>query len=408
MSLRPTPGLTDLAADGGRDRALRTSPYHDRQEALDAEFYDSAGWAGVYWYDDSLRLLDRYDVPEGVAASPAIGAEHLGTRDGVGVYDLAPLTPVEIRGPGAEAFVQRLFSNDMAVSVGGTRYASMLDEDGGILGDFVVARLGDERFMAVGVIGDPGDEQAAWMAEHAPADATVVNRDSAYAGLGVWGPNARDLCQSLTDTDLSNDAFPYFTTQEFQLAGVPVIALRLSFVGELGWELWTPMEHGATLWDAIWENRDEYGVVGMGDGAITTLSGEKSYRMWGFDIDASNTPDECGLQHTVDLDTDFIGKDALESIRRTGVDRKLACMSIDQELAVPEIGAAVVVDGDEVGEVNRADYGFTVETGIAFAYLPVELVEPGTAVEIHGEDASYDATVREEPLFDPDGERMRA
>lgn len=408
MSSRRTHGRTDPIADGGRERALRTSPYHDRQAELDAVFYDSQGWAGTFWYEDSKRLLDRYDVPEDVVDSPAIGAEHLGTRDGVGIYDLTPLTPIEIRGPGAADFAQRLFSNDMAVPNGGTRYASMLDEDGGILGDFVVARLDDEQFLAVGVIGGPGDEQADWMVEHAPADATVINRDSAYAGLGVWGPNARTLAQSVTDTDLSNEAFPYFTTQQFQLGGVPVIAMRLSFVGELGWELWTPMEYGATLWDAVWEAGEDHGIVGMGDGALTSLSGEKGYRMWGWDIDDSNTPDEVGLEHTVDMDTEFIGKAAIEEVRRTGVDRKLACMTMADHLAVPEAGAAVHVDGDQLGAVIRSEYGFTVEEAIAFAYLPAELVEPGTDVEVETEDGRVAGTIREEPLFDPDGERMRA
>jgi glycine cleavage system aminomethyltransferase T len=146
----------------------------------------------------------------------------------------------------------------------------------------------------------------------------------------------------------------------------------------------------------------------MGDGALTSLSGEKGYRMWGWDIDDSNTPDEVGLEHTVDMDTEFIGKAAIEEVRRNGVDRKLACLTMADHLAVPEAGAAVHVDGDREGEVVRSEYGFTIEEAIAFAYLPAELVEPGTDVEVETEDGRVAGTIREEPLFDPDGERMRA
>lgn len=406
-----TPNHTDecerTMTDGGREPELRKSPFHDRQAALDAVFYDNAGWAGAFWYGDNERLADEYDVPEGVADSRAIGVEHLATRAAAGLYDLTPLTPVEIRGPSAGETVQRLFSNDMAVPVEGTRYATMLDEDGGVLGDFVVARTDDDEYLAVAVAGDAGDEQAEWIRDHAPADVTVVNRDSAYAGFGLWGPKARDIAEAVTSANLSNDAFPYFTTREIRMGGVPVTAMRLSFVGELGWELWTPMEHGGTLWDALWEAGREHGLVSMGDGAITTLSGEKGFRMWGWDLTAEHNPYEANLGHTVDMDTDFVGKAALQAVLDGGLERKIVPMTLDRSSVVLESGEPIFDGDDRIGEVVRSEYGYTIEESIAFAYLPTEYVEPETRLEIEYDGERHGATVREEPLFDPDHERMR-
>ena len=370
-------------------------------------FYDNAGWQGVFWYGQNEARADEFDVPDGVADSTAIGVEHLATRESAGMYDLTTLTPVEIRGAGAEEYVQRLFSNDMDVGVGGTRYAVMLDEGGGVLGDFVVARMADQNYLAIAVAGQAGDDQVEWIREHAPEDVSVVNRDSEYAGIGFWGPATREIAQSLTETDLSNDAFPYFTTQEFQLGGVPVVAMRLSFVGELGWEFWTPMEHGATLWEELMEAGREHDIVGMGDGAITTLSGEKGFRMWGWDLDASHNPYEANLGHTVDLSTDFIGKEALQRIQDDGLERKIACLTLDESTVVVEAGSDIHDGGDAIGEVIRSEYGYTIEESIAFAYLPIEYVEPGRTVEIESDGERYTATVEEEPLFDPTHERMR-
>lgn len=395
-----------LAADGGQELELRKSPFHHRQEELDAVFYDNAGWAGVFWYGANEQRAADYDVPAGVADSPAIGVEHLATRESVGMYDLTPLTPVEIRGPAAGEAVQRLFSNDMDVGVGGTRYAVLCNEEGGVLGDFVVARLDDDRYFAVAVAGQAGDDQAAWIREHVPGGVSVINRDSAYAGIGLWGPNARTVAQSLTEHDLSHEAFPYFTTQQFRLAGVPVVAMRLSFVGELGWELWTPAEHGDTLWTALREAGRDQGIVGIGDGAITTLSGEKGYRMWGWDLDASHNPYEANLGHTVDMETEFIGKAALQRALDAGIDRKIACMTLDDASTVAAVGDEVLADGERIGEVVRSEYGYSVGESIAFAYLPSEYATADTRLELESEDASHAATVREEPLFDAESERM--
>lgn len=404
MADDPTADPTTPAGDDDRERPLRTSPFHDRQLALGAVVSASHGWAGIAWYEHNLDLAAADDVPDGVAASPAVGAEALATRDTVGCYDLTPHRPIEIRGPDAAEFVQSVFTNDMDMTVGAVRFALLLDTEAKVLGDLIVTRTADREFLAVASPATPGVTE--WLRSHAAPGVTVVDRGSAYVGLGLWGPNARTVAQSLTDQDLSNDAFPVFTTQRFRLGGVPVTALRVSAVGELGWELWAPMEHGPTLWDELWAAGTNYGLVGLGDRAFTSLTAEKGNREWGTDVTADHSPDEAGLGDAVDMNTDFIGKSALQRLRDAGLTRRLACLTLDSRGPVPDVGAQVTVEDAAVGAVVRSEYGYSVDERIAFAYLPIEHASPGSGVVIETHGEQYDATVRAEPLFDSDNERM--
>jgi len=399
-------GRPSLVADGGGDSAPRTSPYHDRQRALDAVTYDAGGWAGVAWYERNERLASDYDVPDGVAPSKAVGVEHLATRRTVGCYDLTPHRPIEIRGPAAEEFVQHVYTNDMAVEVGGVRFALLLSEDGGVVGDHVVTRLGEGQYLAVA--SPAGTRDVEWLRSHAPRDVTVVDRDSAYAGIGIWGPDARAVAREATGSDMSNDAFPFFTARRIRVGEAPVTAMRLSAVGELGWELWTPMEFGAALWEELWEVGTDYGMVPVGDRAFSSLTAEKGNRQWGTDVSAEHTPFEAGLGHAVDMDTDFVGKGALQQRLEEGLDRTLACLTLDDVRDVPHVGVDVRTDGEVIGTVVRSEYGYSVDESIAFGYLPTEYGVPGTSVAIEWGERRYPATVRDEPLFDAGNERPLA
>ncbi|MEF8800936.1 MAG: aminomethyltransferase family protein [Halolamina sp.] len=403
MSLE-TDDRPSVVADGGRDSAaLRTSPYHDRQGSLDAVFYDAGGWAGVKWYEYNERLAADYDLPYRVAPSTAVGVEHLGTRSTVGCYDLTPHRPIEIRGRLAGEFVQHVYSNDMDIEVGGIRFALLLSEDGGILGDHIVTRLDDERYLA---IASPVNEHdVEWLRNRAPRGVTVIDRDSVYAGIGLWGPDASAVAGALTENDMSNSAFPFFTTQRVRLGGVPVTAMRLSAVGELGWELWTPVEFGTTLWDELWAVGADYGMVPVGDRAFSALTAEKGNRQWGTDVTVEHTPYEAGFAHAVDMDTDFIGKDALQRHLADGVERTLACLTLDGVRNVPDVGAGIRTDGEVIGTIVRSEYGFSIDEGIGFSYLPTEYGDPGTSLVIEGPETRYSATVREEPLFDAENDR---
>ena len=395
-------------------RGLRRSPYYGHQRELDAEFFEAGGWEVPQWYGANESLLEEYDVPErsGWLArgwSPIQGAEHRAVRENVGVYDLSRYTGIEVTGPSAPEFVQRLFANDLAIDVGQVRYTPMLDHDGGILADMAVTRLGENRFVLTTGGGASATLHTRWIREQAPEKGVTIDAHvSDQCGLGVWGPKARELLQPLTETDLSNDAFGYFRAKEFHIDSIPVLGLRVSYVGELGWELYAPAEYGGKLWETVWERGQDHGIVALGNGAfLGSMRLEKGFRLWGTDIGPKYDPYEAGIGFAVDLDKEeFIGREALVEARESGLDRKLACMTLDEPGAVVDAGKPVL-DGDRVvGHVKAADYGYSVDAGIAYGYVPPEYAEPGVDLAIRYEGDRYDATVREEPLFDPDREKI--
>ena len=246
----------------------------------------------------------------------------------------------------------------------------MLNTRGGIECDFTVTRLADDRFRIVTGTAF-GRHDLSWIRQHAPEDGSVVVEDvtSLYACLGIWGPKARELLQPLSTADLSNDAFPYMRAREIDVGSVPCLALRVTYVGELGWELYCPMEFGLRLWDAIWEAGRDHGLVAGGYKAIDSCRLEKGYRVWGADITPDDTPFEAGLGFAVKLDKgDFIGRDAL--LGRQEPERRLACLVLADPRAVALGSEPVRIDGETVGRVTSGGYGYTVERSIAYAYVP--------------------------------------
>ena len=228
--------------------------------------------------------------------------------------------------------------------------------------------------------------------------------------MGLWGPLARQILAATTTDDLSNEAFPYLSMREITVGNVPVTALRVTYVGELGWELYCPMEYGALLWDTLWAAGQPRGMLAGGYRAIDSLRLEKGYRVWSSDITPEETPYEAGLGFAVRLNkaTEFIGRDALVAAREAGPRKRLACLVIDDPRSVALGNEPVRVAGEVVGRVTSGGYGFAVERSIAPAYLPAGLVEVGqrAEVEIFGEWVG--CTVSAEPLFDPAGERIKA
>ena len=394
-------------------RGLRRSPFYERQKELGAEFYESGGWEVPQWYGDNESLLEEYDVPErsGWLAqgwSSIQGAEHQAVRENVGIYDLSRYTGIEITGERALEFVQRLFANDLDSDIGQVRYTPMLDHDGGVLADMAVTRLGDERFVATTGGGASATEHTRWIREHAPETGVRIDAHvSDQCGLGVWGPKAREVLQPLADEDLSNDAFGYFRAKEFYLDSIPVLALRVSYVGELGWELYAPTEYGGRLWDLIWEQGQEHDMVALGNGAfLGSMRLEKGYRLWGTDVTPEHDPYEAGIGFAVDTDTDFIGREALLEAKEAGLEREIVPLTLDDAGEVVDGGKPILDDEEVVGHVKAADYGYSIDAGIAYGYVPPEYAEPGVDLAIQYEGDRYDATVREEPLFDPDREKI--
>lgn len=390
-----------------QENVPRRSPVYDRQKKLGAVIGTDSGWEVPMYYASNEKRSEEYDLPNHVDQPSAIGVEHLSNRENVGIHEIAVLAPIEITGPSATEFIQRAFTNDMEFDVGRLRYTMMLNDDGENMGDLTLNRLDENRYLATTLAGDMVDEHTEWLQHIAPADVSVTNLDDGYGCIAVWGPNAGDVVQPLTDTDLSRDAFPFYTSQQIEIEGIPVLANRLSYVGEFGWELWTVPGYEAQLWDTLWQSGQDHDIVSVGLEVLLAMGVEKGYRLPGADMGPENTPFEAGLGFTVDMDTDFVGKETLERALEEGIDQEISCITMDDDDVLPEIGEAVLANGDMIGEVNRNAYGYFVQENILNAYLPNEYAEAGTNVEVEADGERYPATVREEPLFDPDDERLR-
>lgn len=392
-----------------RPRPLRTSPFYPRQRELGAYFLEGAGWERPYWYEANAGLPATVPARDDWSArywSPIAAAEAVATRQGVAMYDMTPLKRLEVSGPGALAFLQRLTTNNLAKSVGSVTYTLMLGHDGGVRSDLTVARLGEHLFQ-VGANG-PLDED--WMRQHLPADGSVAVRDitGGTCCVGLWGPLARDLVQPLTRTDFSHTALKYFRATSAYLGEVPVTAMRLSYVGELGWEIYTSADLGLKLWDTLWAAGQEHGVIAAGRSAFNSLRLEKGYRAWGTDMTTEHDPYEAGLAFAVRMDKgDFIGRAAIEGRSEQTAARRLTCLTLDDPAAVVLGKEPVFAGGSPVGYVTSASYGYSIGRTVAYAWLPGALAVPGTAVAVEYFGERLPATVAAEPLFDPRMDRIR-
>jgi glycine cleavage system T protein len=395
-------------------RPLRVSPTYARLTELGACFGEKSGWERPNWFAPNAASMDGMARPAGWAGhhwSPAIPAEHRATRERAGLFDETSFAKIEVGGPGALAFLQRLCDNEMDRPVGSLTYTQMLNRRGGIECDFTVTRLDEDRFFIVTGTAF-GNHDLGWMRKHDPRDGSVTLDDvaAARACLGLWGPRARDILQPLTDADLSNDAFPYLTAQQIAVTTVPCTALRVTYVGELGWELYCPIDRGLELWDALWRAGTPLGLVAGGYRAIDSMRLEKGYRVWSSDITPEDNPYEAGLGFAVRLGkaVDFIGKDALIQAKADGVSRRLRPLLLEDSSAIALGGEPVRIDARLAGRVTSGGFGYTIERSIAYAYLPSDQAAPGRSVDVQVFGRWVPATVAREPLYDPGGERIRS
>ncbi|CAN5562250.1 FAD-dependent oxidoreductase [soil metagenome] len=392
-------------------RPLRASPFFSKQEELGAYFLEASGWERPHWFEANASLVEGRDIPvrdewSGRYWSPIVGAEHQITRERVALYDMTALKRAEVSGPGALEFLQRLNTNQLDKPAGKVTYTLMLDEAGGVKSDITVARIGEELFQ----LGLNGPRDIEWMEQHLPDDGSVQVLDitPGTCCVGVWGPAARDLVQSLSEDDFSNEAFGFFNVREAYIGEVPVRAMRVSYVGELGWEIYTSSDLGLRFWNLLWKAGQEHGVIAGGRGAFNGLRLEKGYRAWGGDVTTEHDPYEAGLGFAVKLDKgDFIGKEALLRQKEEGLRRKLVCLTLDDPEVVVMGSEPVFADDDAVGYVTSAAYGYSIGQSIAYAWVPPELAEEGMKLEIEYFAERHAAMVAEEPLFDPEMHRMR-
>ena len=395
-------------------RPLRTAPTYEQLAALGASFGEKSGWERPNWFESNAASGFEAFRPHGWAGehwSTAIAAEALATRSAAGLFDETSFAKLEVSGPGATAFLERMCANRIDRPVGTIVYTPMLDRRGGIQADVTVTRLGDDNYLLITGTAF-GNHDAAWLRAHLPDDGSVTLRDatSGRVCFALWGPRARDILASVTRDDVSNAAIPFLTARQISVGSAPVLALRVTYVGELGWELYAPTEYGRSLWNTLWEAGGPHGLVAGGYRAIDALRLEKGYRVWGSDITPDETPFEAGLGFAVALDkgVDFIGRDALLAPPDAVPRKRLRCLVLDDPRSVCLGNEPVRVGGEVVGRVTSGGYGFAVERSIAYAYLPPDLGAVGTRgdVEVFGEWVGFE--VAREPLYDPRGERIRA
>ncbi|AZI59352.1 FAD-dependent oxidoreductase [Nakamurella antarctica] len=397
-------------------RPLRTSPAYSWHQAHGAFFGEKSGWERVNYYESNAARGDESLRPRGWAGqnwSPAVGAEHVQTRAVAGLFDESSFAKLSVTGEGAAAFLEWVCANKVARAVGRVTYTQALNARGGIECDFTVTRVSPEAFFIVTGTAF-GNHDLSWLRKQAAArgasDVEISDITGQYATFALWGPKSREILQTLTPTDLGIDAFPFMSAQEITVGNVPVRALRVTFAGEMGWELYASSEYGAGLWAILWEAGEPQGVIAAGYRAIDSLRLEKGYRIWSTDITPETNPFEAGLGFAVKLDKPggFLGRDAVAAVKAAGVARKLCCIRLSDPLSVVLGSEPVRVADEVVGRVTSGGYGYSVEASIAYAYLPVAFAEPGTSVEIGIFSLWVSGEVSSEPLFDPNGSRITA
>jgi dimethylglycine dehydrogenase len=391
-------------------RPLKTDPLHDRLLAKGAVMGVRSGWERPLWFARGGPARDGYSFGRGNWFE-AVGEECRAVRAGVGVLDQTSFAKFIVSGPGAEALLDRLCANRLPREVGRMSLTQMCTPRGGIETDVTVALVTPGRWYVVSAAATETHDLA-WIERHAPDDGSVQieNATSRIGVLTIAGPRSRELLQRVSGDDLSNEAFRFFRTRHIEVGRTRVLAVRVSYVGELGWELHHALEEQGTLYETLFAAGQDLGLVDFGYRALESMRFEKCYRLWGADMSADWSPLQAGLERFVAFDKgDFIGRDALLREREKGASHALSCLIVDVD-GVDAHGLEPVYAGSErpVGYVASGGYGHTIERSIALAYLPVEHAAVGTELTVGILGDRRRAVVSEQPLLDPAGERLLA
>ncbi|MBI3084636.1 MAG: FAD-dependent oxidoreductase [candidate division NC10 bacterium] len=399
-------------------RPRRRSPVEERLHALGVVWGEKNGWERPNFFEPGKpwRRAGADQHAWGWARHPyfgQIGQEHRAVRERAGLFEMSSFGKIDVRGPGALALLQRLTDNDVSKPVGSVVYTQFLNQRGGIESDLTVSRLAEDHFRVTTgsnfVAGDLG-----WIRMHVPGDGSVEVKEVTedWACLGLWGPSAREILQAVTGDDVSNAVFPYMTARTIRVNGSSTLAQRVTYVGELGWELYMAPDQAGEVWDALMAAGRPFGLRPAGYKALDSLRLEKGYRYWSVDLTPSDNPFEAGLGFCVRLNKgDFIGREALVGIKSQGLKQRLCTLTLTDACVVyggEAVYAGAAKDQRIVSRLRSAGYGYTVGKNIGFAYLPLELAKEGIplAVEVFGE--RLPAQVAPDVLFDPKGERIRA
>ncbi|MDA2989424.1 MAG: FAD-dependent oxidoreductase [Actinomycetota bacterium] len=415
------------------NRNVRLSPYYEQEKALGAVFYEAVGWERPFWYESNAHLVEKFGdavMPRTAEWdsrwwSPIINAEHLQMRETAGMIDLTPFAIFDIVGPGALGVVQRAAVRQMDVAVGKVIYTPVLSPRGGFKSDLTIMRLGTHHFRVV-TGGAHGMADKKWFSDLLPADGTAQIQDltSSMTTLGVWGPNARAIIQSLTKADMSNEGHPFGTCRVIEMGSLRVLASRISYVGDLGWELYLPIEQGAKLWNMVYEAGQEHGLIPVGVGVYgTTGRLEKGYRAYGAELDSEYNVIEAGMALKKVKDADFIGKEAYIKQREEDPIALMCTLSVkDHTSSTGEkrymlgMEPILTLDGAPITDkhgrrsyVTSAGSAPSLGKHLLMAYLPPEYAVEGTDLLVEYLGERYPVVVERAsatPLFDPDNERI--
>jgi len=430
-----TYGIVHPSEQWESNRPIKLSPAYDRQVALKARFFEAAGWERPYWYDSNASLLDEFgDAVMPRAAewesrwwSPIINAEHLAMRDRVGLVDLSAFAIFDVTGPGAVAALERLCVNKVEVAPGRTVYTPLLDPAGGILADLTIMRLAHDRFRVV-TGGGMGMRDRKIFADGMPADGSAQVHDATdqWTTFGLWGPRARDVLASVTSADVSHAGFPFLTTKTVDIDGVRSLASRISYVGELGWEIYVPIEQGRRVWDALWEAGKPHRLAPVGIGAYAvTARLEKGYRAHGAELELDFDLVEAGMARPTVKDADFVGKEAYLRQRAESPAAILCTLTVDDPTSKSGVkrymlGREPILtrDGKRIVDAKgRGSYATSAGSGpsvgkhLLMAYLPPDQAVEGNGLVVEYFGERYPVTVAvagSRPLFDPDNSRIRS
>jgi glycine cleavage system aminomethyltransferase T/glycine/D-amino acid oxidase-like deaminating enzyme len=430
-----TYGIVHPGEQWESNRRVRLSPFYERERALDAVFFEAAGWERPHWYESNRPLLEEFgdSIPERESEwdsrwwSPIVNAEHLAMRERVALFDLTAFCVFDVVGPGALDCVQRVAMRQMDVRLGRVVYTPLLTPGGGFRSDLTIMRLADDHFRVV-TGGAHGMADLKWIADHLPEDGTaqVFDLTSSWCTLGLWGPRARDVLAGLTSADVSHEGFPFASCRTIEIDSLRVLASRISYVGDLGWELYVPIEQGAKLWDLVWEAGRPHGIVPAGIGVYgTTGRLEKCYRAFGFELDGEYNVVEAGMAWGKVKEQDFVGKEAHVRHREEEPAAVMCTLTVDDhtsrsgqrrymlggEPILTREGAPLTDRTGRRSFVTSAGSGPSVGKHILLAYLPPEHASVGEQLAVEYMCERYPVTVERAdstPLFDPDNERVKA
>lgn len=390
-------------------RPIRTTGFYQRQQELGAFFLEAAGYERPHWYKANAGLLDRYKSPErdewsSKFWSPVIGAEALAVRDNVGLFDITTLKRIEVIGKGALEFLEKITTGNLKKKPGSITYCLLLNDKAGIMSDITVMRRGEYDFF----IGVNSNTDINYLINHAPDTVHVKDITAGTVALGLFGPKSRELAQSLTRDDLSNEALGYFKLKNTYLGHVPVMLARLSYVGELGYEIYTTADFALKLWDTIWEAGKKLGLIAAGRGAFNSMRLEKGYRSYGTDMNSEHNPHEAGLSFAVRKGGGYKGAEAYSQLKPDSISKKLVCLVLGNPQHVVLGKEPVLYQGKVVGYVTSSYFGHTIGKQLAYAWVPIELSALGTNLSIRYFDNDYSATVGQDPQFDPQMTRLKS